>query len=51
MDAVSNFEQNKKEDARVPLTKKEMHKREFESREELDDEEAETLLESIRAKL
>ena len=35
----------------VALTQKEMHKAEFESREELDDDDAEELLEKIRARL
>ncbi|OBZ71659.1 Protein hit [Grifola frondosa] len=34
-----------------PATEKEMHQREFESREELEDEEAQILMERIRARL
>lgn len=35
----------------APLSKREMHQREFESREELDEEEARVLAEKVRARL
>ncbi|KAH7910838.1 HIT-like protein [Hygrophoropsis aurantiaca] len=38
-------------DSRTPLTRREMHQREFESRDELDDEEGQELAKKIRAKL
>ncbi|TFK40693.1 HIT-like protein [Crucibulum laeve] len=36
---------------RAPLTRREMHQKEFEAREELDDDEAEELVAKIRARL
>ncbi|KAH7926448.1 HIT-like protein [Leucogyrophana mollusca] len=44
-------ERSKDVDRRVPLTRREMHQREFESREELDNEEGRELADKIRAKL
>lgn len=35
----------------APLTQKEMHQKEFEARGELDDEQAEKLVQSVRARL
>lgn len=36
---------------KAPLTHREMHQKEFEAREELDEEDAKVLLKSIRARL
>jgi len=38
-------------DRRVPLSRREMHQKEFESRGQLDDDEADVLVRQIRAKL
>lgn len=39
------------EEAKTPLTKREMHRKEFEAREELDDDAATELVKKITAKL
>jgi diadenosine tetraphosphate (Ap4A) HIT family hydrolase len=48
---VRTFEDKSKKDPRIPLTSKEMHRLEFESRTELDDKDAEVLVQKIRARL
>lgn len=46
-----NAPQLKEAKDHVTLTQKEMHQKEFESRDELDDDEATTLVNKIRARL
>lgn len=41
----------KEKDGMIPLTRREMHQREFESREELDEDEGKNLAMKIRASL
>ena len=45
------FEKSKERDRRVPVTRREMHQREFESRSELDEDEGHDLATKIRARL
>lgn len=51
LSAGSGFQKSTGDDGKVPLTSKDMHKLEFESRQELDHDEAEGLVKSIRARL
>jgi len=50
-DKIIGFEERSREDWRVPLTNKEMHKLEFESREQLEEEDAKVLVQKIMARL
>jgi len=48
---VESTNANEAVGGRAPLTHREMHRKEFESREELDEDDAKVLLKKIRSRL